>query len=202
MLLKIVTKVNDILDKFCFVVLAAMMGAMLLICVSQVVGREIIKWIPSWMEEMCRYLLIWTSYLGAAALLRKGGHTSVSVLVNLFPFQFRRSVAVIVDLLMTVFYGILGYYGALLMQRYAYRMAETMSFSLAFLYVVFPLTFFMMMLFSMEEILLLLMRPERVARIQKERIDDADMLLENEDKKASGYAGEEDRGDMKTGGAG
>ncbi len=164
-ILKIIEKINDLLDKITYWLLACMIGAMSLICFCQVVGRNVVKFSPAWMEESCRFLLIWTSFLGAAAILRKGGHACVSVIVNLFPFQVKRVVAIAVDAIMCVFFGILTYQGVILVERYVYRMAETMPLSMSLVYLCFPVSFGLMTMFSIEEIVRLLVAPESVPKL-------------------------------------
>ena len=88
------------------------------------------------MEEACRFLLIWCSFLGAAVTLRKGGHACVTVLVNFFPFQIKRYVAIAVDICMLVFYGVLTYQSVVLVERYI-SCGRTMDISMAYVFLAF-----------------------------------------------------------------
>lgn len=174
-MLKTIEKVNDVLDKIAYWMLVIMMAAMTAICFAQVVGRSLFHFSPAWMEESCRFLLIWCSFLGAAVILRKSGHACVSVLVTMLPFQIKRYIAIVVDVAMVVFCGVLTYQSAILVERYGYRLAETMNLSMAFVFLTFPVSFGLMLLYSLEEIVRLFVAPESVLRLQV-RIDNIDML--------------------------
>lgn len=174
-MLKTIEKINDVLDKIAYWVLVIMMATMTTICFAQVVGRGLLHFSPAWMEESCRFLLIWCSFLGAAVMLRKSGHACVSVLINTFPFQIKRYIAAIVDVTMVIFFGVLTYQSAILVERYGYRLAETMNLSMSFVFLTFPVSFGLMMLYSIEEIVRLLVAPESVLKLQV-RIDSIEML--------------------------
>jgi len=174
-LLKAIEKINDVLDKVAYWMLVIMMAAMTTVCFAQVVGRSIFNFSPAWMEEACRFLLIWCSFLGAAVILRKSGHACVAVLVNTFPFQTKRYIAVAVDITMAIFYGVITYQGVILVERYGYRLAETMNLSMSFVFLAFPVSFGLMVLYTIEEIVRLFVAPENVLKLQV-RIDSIEML--------------------------
>lgn len=66
-------------------------------------GRELFNISFSWTDEVARYLLIWITYIGAAAVAREGGHIRVEVLIGLLPDRVRRIADVISHLLSLVF---------------------------------------------------------------------------------------------------
>lgn len=174
-LLTTIERINEVLSKIAYWILVIMMAMMSIICFSQVIARGVFHFVPSWMEEACRFLLIWCSFLGAAVTLRKGGHACVTVLVNFFPFQIKRYVAITVDICMLAFYGVLTYQSVVLVERYIYRVAETMDISMAYVFLAFPVSFGLMVFYSVEEIVRLFVAPEGVLRLQV-RIDNVEML--------------------------
>lgn len=59
--------------------------ALLVLVVSafvQVVGRYIFNASPGWSEELARYAFIWSSALGAACALDRGGHAAITAFVD------------------------------------------------------------------------------------------------------------------------
>ncbi|MGN0776319.1 MAG: TRAP transporter small permease, partial [Candidatus Ventricola sp.] len=69
---KVLTPVSDALDKLCSVLIVIMLGVMVLVTGAQIVCRT---WFTalSWSDEVTRYLLIWSTFLGASVVYRHSG---------------------------------------------------------------------------------------------------------------------------------
>lgn len=93
-LLRLVTALERVLD----LTLAAMVAAMVGIVIWQVFARYALHRAPGWSEELARYLLVWITTLGAAAVLRGGGHISVSWFVLRLRGRARAAVLALRDL--------------------------------------------------------------------------------------------------------
>ena len=76
---KILTPVSTLLDTVCSAAIVFMLGAMVVITGAQIICRT---WFTalSWSDEVTRYLLIWSTFLGATVVYRHGGHISVTFL--------------------------------------------------------------------------------------------------------------------------
>ena len=74
---KAINKVSDLLDKICSVILVAMLAGMVLTTSLQIICRVFFTAL-SWSEEVTRYLLVWSTFLGAGCVYKKGGHISVT----------------------------------------------------------------------------------------------------------------------------
>lgn len=59
----------------------------------------------SWTEEIARYMLIGTAFVGAAMNVRKNNHIHVDFLYRLVPRRAGRGLAIAVDVLRTAFLG-------------------------------------------------------------------------------------------------
>jgi len=59
----------------------------------------------SWTEEIARYLLIATAFVGAAVGVRKNNHIQVDFLYRLLPHAVTRPLATLVDVLRIAFLG-------------------------------------------------------------------------------------------------
>ena len=64
------------------VLLIAMLVVMVAAMCYQVFGRYVLGHSPAWAEEVARYMMVWLTFLGAAAVLRSGGHLTVTALVD------------------------------------------------------------------------------------------------------------------------
>ena len=72
--------------------------------------RYLLNYVPSWSEEIPRYLLVWITYLGAALAVKYKEHISLDVFFNLMPLRARQvghlilnGLIAIVGVIMVVF---------------------------------------------------------------------------------------------------
>ena len=65
-------------------------SALFIVVVLAVIGRYVFGRSLTWTEEVPRYLLIWISFLGAAACVARREHVGFDVLFNKLPFDVRR----------------------------------------------------------------------------------------------------------------
>ena len=59
----------------------------------------------SWTEEIARYLLIATAFVGGAVNVRKNNHVQVDFFYRLLPHKFNRVMSTVVDVLRILFLG-------------------------------------------------------------------------------------------------
>lgn len=81
------------------------------VCLVQVIIRNI-PWIPSlqWAEEFCRFAWIWSVFLSLPYTIRKGNMLRVNVLMDLLPHAMRKTMNIIVDIVVTASMGLLAYH--------------------------------------------------------------------------------------------
>ncbi len=92
----------------------------LVIVSLEILGRGFLGFSLLWSEELSRYLLIWTAYLGAAAAVRDGSHIRVEFLLQLLPPRWAHYVEMFDTALCLLFTLVLVYAG--------YRLVEDSRF--------------------------------------------------------------------------
>lgn len=70
----------------------------------QIFSRYIFHSPFMWVEEIARLLLIWMTFIGAAALTRQGGDLAVDTFVEMLPPAFRRAARMVRDAVMVVLF--------------------------------------------------------------------------------------------------
>ncbi len=90
---------DRVLDRATLLLLAVL----LLVVGVQIFARYVLNHSLYWSEEVSRYLFIYLVFLGAAIVLRRNGHIQVSFFVERLPAPLRRTVAILVDLLLLWF---------------------------------------------------------------------------------------------------
>ncbi|MDX6749652.1 TRAP transporter small permease [Geminicoccaceae bacterium 1502E] len=71
-------------------VIAGLLAVMAVLVVGNVVLRYLFGTSLSWVEELTRYMMIWTAWLGAGLAFRSGTHVAVEVLQDALPAPCRR----------------------------------------------------------------------------------------------------------------
>jgi len=69
-----------------------------------VVLRYVFHYGMSWAEEVTRYILLWTVFVGAGVVSREGAHVSMEALYNIWPQKLQRiaSMAINIFCILTV----------------------------------------------------------------------------------------------------
>jgi TRAP-type C4-dicarboxylate transport system permease small subunit len=113
-------RIADAIERGLNLILAAMLLVMTVSVIWQVFGRYVVGRAPGWSEEVARYLMVWITMIGSAAVLRTGGHITVTVLVDRLHAGTRRIVLLVRDLAVVIAAGVMVWYG--------YEFAELNSF--------------------------------------------------------------------------
>ena len=87
-----------------------LLSTMTLVVFSQVIARYVFQSPLSWSEELARFLLMWVSMLSAAYGFKTKSHFALKFLVDKTPDVAQRFIAVLVHLVVALFFVVLLYY--------------------------------------------------------------------------------------------
>lgn len=144
---KILTPISDALDKFCSVAIVLMLGAMVVITGAQIVCRT---WFTalSWSDEVTRYLLIWSTFLGATVVYRHNGHITVTLLQDAVSPRVAKALRVAVHAICFVLFVVLLHYST----RYCFKLKKTataMPIKMKYIYSCIPISMVIMMIHAL-----------------------------------------------------
>ena len=108
----------------------------------------------SWTEEIARYLLVATVFIGAAIGVAKNNHIQVDLLYRWLPARLARSLATIVDVLRLAFCAAMAVYTGLMMQKMSGMQMTVIDLPMNLLYGACLLGFAMMAWRSLQLLLL------------------------------------------------
>lgn len=131
-------RLSDELNKWCERAMFALLVLMTLTATAQVVFRFFFTAL-SWSEELSCFLLVFVSLLGAAIAFKRGSHLSITFLSDRLPPAMKKGVAAVVSLLGIGFFGIVAYYGVILMQSEAEQLTPAMQISMTWIYLMYPI---------------------------------------------------------------
>jgi tripartite ATP-independent transporter DctM subunit len=115
-----------------------LIGAITVLVTFQVFARYVLNDTPPWSEELCRYLFVWVSFLGACVAMRRAAHLGVDSLVVRLPAGVREVLRHAVTALVAVFVGLLVWQGAALVPAMAGQRSPSMGISLQWVFVAIP----------------------------------------------------------------
>ena len=98
----------------------------------------------SWTEEIARYLLIATAFVGAAVGVRKNNHIQVDFLYRLLPRKATRTLSTLVDVARVLFFGYCVWLTYLLMQKIGSSRMAIIDWPIGILYAFVMLGFVLM----------------------------------------------------------
>lgn len=144
---KILDPVSDALDKVCSVLIVIMLGLMVVITSAQIICRT---WFTalSWSDEVTRYLLIWSTFLGASCVYRHSGHISVTILQDKVPAGVGRAMRVAVHAVCLFLFTVLLVYSC----RYCAKLNKTataMPIKMKYIYLCIPISMGTMMVHAL-----------------------------------------------------
>ena len=126
--------------------------ALFIIVVLAVIGRYVFGRSLTWTEEVPRYLLIWISFLGAAACVARREHVGFDVLFNALPARVRRVLGAAIGALILGFGWIVFRYGIVFVKDFGPDLMETIPYTNYWYYVAVPVSGALIVLFAFKNV--------------------------------------------------
>ena len=144
---KLLTPVSNLLDTLCSAAIVFMLGAMVIITGAQIICRT---WFTalSWSDEVTRYLLIWSTFLGATVVYRHNGHISVTLLQDAMKPKVAKVLRVLVHVICFVLFAVLFHYSSLYCMKLK-KTATAMPIKMKYIYSCIPVSMAIMMIHAL-----------------------------------------------------
>ena len=144
---KILTPISNALDKVCSALIVFMLGAMVIITGAQIICRT---WFTalSWSDEVTRYLLIWSTFLGATVVYRHNGHISVTLLQDAVSPKLAKTLRILVHVICFVLFAVLFHYSSLYCMKLK-KTATAMPIKMKYIYSCIPVSMAIMMIHAL-----------------------------------------------------
>lgn len=91
-----------------------------------------------WSEELTRYLLAWSSFIGASCVYRHAGHINITLLQDALPKRLRGVLRVAVHLICAVFFVLMIWFGTSYTMRMTRQLSPAMRIPMAYMYASIP----------------------------------------------------------------
>lgn len=116
----------------------------------QVFTRYILGFSEAWTEEYARYASVWITFLGIGLVARTREHIRLDFLDYILGPKGRYFILFLETAASLVFYGILGYQGAKILQATNRQIAPGLQVSLSLVYVAIPVGCLIFLVFALE----------------------------------------------------
>ena len=134
--MKILQGIGDLLDRICGFLIVIIIGAMVVITTAQIICRI---WFTalSWSEEVTRFLLIRSTFLGATCVYRRSGNIAITAVQALFPEKVQKGLRILVHIVCFCLFAVLLYYGVKYCNKQV-RTAAALPIKMKYIYMCLP----------------------------------------------------------------
>ena len=154
-------RLSDVADRVVTWFVVVLLLGLTAVVTLQIVARVFFEAF-SWTEELSRYLLVWSTFLGASMGFKRGSHVAITFVVDLFSGRFRQWVSVLIHALSVLFFFVGIVYGFQMIHQQVYQISPAMGLSMRVVYLAIPLGFATMVIhvfpLLLDEIVLLVRR--------------------------------------------
>jgi len=144
-------KFCDGIDKVCIAVTVAMIAAMVAVTIAQIICREYFTALQ-WSEEVCRYLLVWATFLGASCVYKEGSHITITFLQEKFSPEKQKYIRVLVHIICIVAFIAVVYFGVKFSLKQK-QLAPSLRIPMKYMYFSVPIGFGLMALHAVNEVI-------------------------------------------------
>jgi TRAP-type C4-dicarboxylate transport system permease small subunit len=130
-------------------VMAVCLAAMTLMVGVQIAGRFVFSYSIFWSDELTRFLLIWISFLGMSAGVRRGAHPGIDSLARALPPRSARALLSLALLLCLLFFAVMVVYGGILVHRTWPQRSASLGLRMSIPYLAVPVSGLLMFLHAM-----------------------------------------------------
>lgn len=146
--------IDAVIRRVAFTALAGMILTITLQIIFRVLFDALV-----WSEEVARYLLVWTTFLGAALAYQRGRHIAVTFLVDAIPRKAGTAVRLFAYLAAIVFFAVVLVVGVRYMRLQSFQVSASLRIPMPIVYAVIPISALIMLYYAVLDAIELLVEP-------------------------------------------
>lgn len=137
-MLKILNNVSDKINKVCEVLAVTCVVVLVVIMSSQIFTRAFMGHAITWVDGTSRYMLIWSTFLGATIAAKEAGHIQLTFILDRLRGKARIIGDCIVSLLFMILAAAVVQAGILAVELVIPQKSDTLPISVAWIYAAIP----------------------------------------------------------------
>ena len=135
--MEIIHGIDKVINKILRFIVIIMLSVMSVVVFAQVLFRIVHLSIP-WSEELSKYLLIWSTFLGAAICIRKGSLVGLGFLKNSLSEEKQKLLQTILNLIVCAMLLFLISVGFWAVRRVWFQITPVLKLSMGLMYAAIP----------------------------------------------------------------
>ena len=140
--------IDAIIRRIAFAALAGMILTITLQIVFRVLFQALV-----WSEEAARYLLVWTTFLGAVLAYGRGRHIAVTVLVDALPARLTTVARSFAHAVAIVFFIVIAVVGLRYMRLQSFQVSASLRIPMPIVYAVIPASAVIMLIYAVRDVI-------------------------------------------------
>lgn len=137
-MMKIIHDIDKVINKILRFIVIIMLSVMSVVVFAQVLFRIVHLSIP-WSEELSKYLLIWSTFLGAAICIRKDSLVGLEFLKNSMSEEKQKILQTILNLIVCAMLLFLINVGFWAVRRVWFQITPVLKLSMGLMYAAIPI---------------------------------------------------------------
>ncbi len=150
---RVLSTVSRYLDAAALFCCGILLILMVVVIFAQIIFRFFIGSSLSWSEELARYSMIWLSFLGASAGVKRGAHVGVEFLLKSLPENKRILLTRLILVLGLFFFLVVFWKGVLILKIVKYQSSPAMGISMMYPYMAISVGGFMSLIHILDALL-------------------------------------------------
>lgn len=140
--------IDSVMKKMVFLTILGMIVSITLQIIFRVFFNSL-----TWTEEVARYLLVWSTFIGATLAYKRGLHISVTFIRNMLPEKLRKLICILGIIISIVFFIVVIVFGAKLIILQKTQLSPALRLPMRWVYLVMPFSFIIMIVYGLTETL-------------------------------------------------
>ena len=137
-MMKIIHDIDKVINKILRFIVIIMLSVMSVVVFAQVLFRIVHLSIP-WSEELSKYLLIWSTFLGAAICIRNGSLVGLELLKSSMSEEKQKILQTILNLIVCAMLLFLINVGFWAVRRVWFQITPVLKLSMGLMYAAIPI---------------------------------------------------------------
>ncbi|MFP4374460.1 MAG: TRAP transporter small permease [Spirochaetaceae bacterium] len=158
MIARVLDRITHVVDEVVQRVAFACMVVMIVATTLQIVFRVFFDAL-AWTEEVSRYMLVWSTFLGASLAYKRGMHISVTFVREAFSPRARKVLRIVAVVSALVFFGVAFNFALDYMSRQWRQVSAALRLPMPVVYSVMPISLFVMILHALDALCAEFARP-------------------------------------------
>lgn len=125
----------------------ALMGFIITLACANVVMRYVFGRPWAWVEEITVFCFVWLTMFGATSVIMHEGHCSIDVLARKLPDAWRRTLDIVINVIVLITLALLIYYGILLTIKGQTKLTPMLAIPYSYIDAAVPLSCTVMMIY-------------------------------------------------------